>query len=78
MPRKTPPNPEVVKLMREWLHAAELGVLQDVVLLGRLHDGHMIDEWQIDDDIGDMVLELRSTVIRMQTQKEQIEAITEH
>lgn len=63
MPR---PHPGVVGLLREWLALAEAGELRAVLLLGRQADASYVEAWEIDRDPDDMVLELRSTVIRLQ------------
>ena len=60
------PHPGVVGLLREWLAEAEAGDLRAVVLLGRKADGEYEEGWDINRDADDMVLELRTTVIRLQ------------
>lgn len=77
MPRKPQPDPEVIDLLERWLADARSGDLRDVVLVGRFCDGEYADDWIVNDQ-GDMAVELRSTVIRMQIQKDQIDVLSEH
>lgn len=73
------PDPEVIDLLERWLEAAQRGALQDVVLVGRFADGECVQDWQIaEEHMDDIVLETRTTVILMQTVKDDIGSITEH
>jgi hypothetical protein len=75
MPRRPTkrPNPDVVALLERWMAAAYRGDLRDIVLLGRFADGEYLDEWDVGDNMPDMIVELRSTVIRAQTQADEPE-----
>lgn len=62
MPRR-PRNPDVIALLEHWLALAEAGDLQGVLAVGLLRDGEYTEDWVVD-DLADMVLEVRGTVIR--------------
>ena len=66
-------DPAIVELLKSWLAYAKRGDVTDVLILGRLPGGEYVDDWLVRDDIGDMACELRSTVIRMQTQADEPE-----
>ena len=72
------PDPAVVELLESWLAYAKRGDVTDVLIVGRLPGGEYVDDWLIHKDMGDMVLEVRSTVIRMQSAKEAEENTTQH
>lgn len=63
MPR---PVPEVVALLESWLADARAGLLTDVAVVGRYWNGEY-DEETATSDLADLVLEVRSSVIRMQS-----------
>lgn len=72
---KRQPNADVVALLERWLASAYRGDLRDIIVLGRFADGEYVDEWDVGDNLGDMVVELRSTVIRAQTQADEPEPV---
>jgi hypothetical protein len=58
--------PAVIELLETWLAEARTGELTAVALVGRYRDGEY-GEQSATDDLPDMVLEMRSAVIRFQS-----------
>lgn len=76
--KRVVPCAETIELLESLLADAQCGALQDIVVVGRYAGGLYADSWEVQGDIGDMAVELRSTVIRLQTQHEQADPLTEH
>ena len=65
MPRRRA-VPETVALLESWLADAKAGLVTDIAVVGRFWTGEY-DEEYCTDDLPDLVLEVRSAVIRMQS-----------
>ena len=70
------PNPDVIEFLARWLAYAKAGHVQDLFMLARMSDGEYVDGYEVDGNFDDMVLELRTCVIKMQCESNQDKALS--